>query len=212
METQKIKRRQTVFLILPIFLFAWASGSSAQTSAPREKGASRQQVQLSIADFSLTDQLGRPLRFHALKGQVVLLTFVYTSCPDVCPLITASALAVQKALLGPEKKSVSLLTVTTDPEVDTPEVLKAYAERFGADLSNWSFLTGDISALAPVWKSFGVKVKRKGRGLVDHTPLTAIVDRRGILRVVYLGSSPDPGLILRDIRALSNQPAAGPKR
>jgi protein SCO1/2 len=188
---------------------AWSEGL-AQALNPGEKKAIRREVQLPIADFSLTDQFGRAFWFHSLRGRVVLLSFVYTSCPDVCPLITASALAVQKALRARERESVSFLTITTDPEVDAPAVLKSYAARFGVDMSNWSFLTGDVSSLAPVWKSFGVKVKRKGRGLVDHTPLTALVDRRGILRVVYVASSPDSKLILRDIRALmSNLPHEG---
>jgi len=188
-----------IVLLLPV-----ASGFESSAQAPRlgEKGASRRELHLPISDFSLTDQLGRPFRFQSLKGRVILLSFVYTSCPDVCPLITASALSAQRALRAWEKPSVFFLTVTTDPEVDTPLVLRAYANRFGVDLSNWSLLTGENSALASVWKVFGVKVKRKARGLVEHTPLTAIVDRQGILRVVYIGSSPDSRRLLRDIRAL----------
>lgn len=189
-------------LTISILSIAFKTESSGETSPPGEKGASRRELRLPISDFSLTDQSGRPFRFHSLKGRVVLVSFVYTSCPDVCPLITANVLSVQRALRGGEKPSVFFLTVTTDPEVDTPAVLRAYADRFGVDFSNWSFLTGEISALAPVWRVFGVKVKRKARGLVDHTPLTAIVDGWGILRVVYLGSSSDPGPMLRDIRAL----------
>jgi len=198
--------------LLTIFAFSVASApeSSAQAPRPGEKGASRQELRLPISDFSLTDQLGRPFHFQSLKGRVILLSFVYTSCPDVCPLITANALSAQRALRAGEKPFVFFLTVTTDPEVDTPAVLRAYASRFGVDFSNWALLTGEIPALLPVWKAFGVKVKWKARGLVEHTPLTAIVDRQGILRVVYIGSSPAPDLILRDIRALlSNSPPAG---
>jgi len=70
---------------------------------------------------------------------------------------------------------VFLLSVTTDPEVDRPKVLKSYAERYQAEFSNWSFLTGDVRALTAVWKNFGVKVERKARGLVNHTSLTAVI-------------------------------------
>jgi len=210
---RKSNQSRGFFLALFIvFFLPVASGfeSSAQAPRPGEKGASRRELHLPISDFSLTDQLGRPFHFQSLKGRVILLSFVYTSCPDVCPLITASALSAQKTLRGGEKGSVFFLTVTTDPEVDTPAVLKSYASRFGVDFSNWSLLTGEIPALLPVWKAFGVKVKRKARGLVEHTALTAIVDRQGILRVVYIGSSPDSRRLLRDIRALlSNSPPAG---
>lgn len=205
MGMRKGKGARELFLaLLIIFVVPLASGaeSSAQAPRPGEKRASRRELHLPISDFSLTDQLGRPFRFQSLKGRVILLSFVYTSCPDVCPLITASALSAQKALRGGEKGSVFFLTVTTDPEVDTPAVLRAYANRFRVDFSNWSLLTGENSALASVWKAFGVEVKRKARGLVDHTPLTAIVDRQGILRVVYIGSSPDSRRLLRDMRAL----------
>jgi protein SCO1/2 len=80
--------------------------------------------------------------------------------------------------------------------------LAGYAKRYGAELSGWSFLTGDESTLKSVWKNFGVGVKRKARGLVNHTPLTAIVDRHGVLRFVYIGPSPEVKLVLRDVRSL----------
>jgi cytochrome oxidase Cu insertion factor (SCO1/SenC/PrrC family) len=104
-----------------------------------------------------------------------------------------------------ERKKVFLLTITTDPEIDSPKVLGNYGKRYGAEFTNWSFLTGDQSALQKVWKNFGVGVKRKGRGLVNHTPLTALVDRRGKMRVAYVGPSPDAKLVLRDVRQLLAQ-------
>ncbi len=100
------------------------------------------------------------------------------------------------------RKQVHLLTVTTDPEIDAPKVLSAYGKRYGADFDNWSFLTGEVSALRKVWQNFGVGVKRKGRGLVDHTPLTAIVDQKRLMRFAYVGPSPDSKAVLRDVRAL----------
>jgi cytochrome oxidase Cu insertion factor (SCO1/SenC/PrrC family) len=86
--------------------------------------------------------------------------------------------------------------------VDTPKVLSSYARRYGVDHANWAFLTGEQEALAPVWKTFGVKVVRKSRGLIDHTPLMAVIDRQGTTRVVYLGTFPDTRIILEDIRRL----------
>jgi protein SCO1/2 len=131
-----------------------------------------------------------------------LLAFAYTTCPDVCPLITAALREVQSGLTPAEKTSVHLLTITTDPEIDNPQVLSSYAKRFAVDHSNWAFLTGDQAALSAVWKNLGVKVVPKARGLVDHTPLTGVIDRTGIARVVYLGSAPDAKMILRDVRSI----------
>jgi protein SCO1/2 len=160
----------------------------------------RRQVNLAIADFILIDQNGQKFHFKNLRGKVVIVAFAYTTCPDVCPLITAALRQVQTHLSERDRDKSYLLTVTTDPEIDSPKVLAAYAKRYGAELGGWSFLTGDESTLKLVWKSFGVGVKRKARGLVDHTPLTAIVDRNGVMRVAYIGPSPDLQSLLRDIR------------
>jgi protein SCO1/2 len=92
------------------------------------------------------------------------------------------------------------VTVTTDPEIDTPQVLAAYAKRYGVDTANWAFLTGDAAILKKVWQNFGVGVKRKARGLIDHTTLTAVVDRTGTMRVAYTGTSPEAKAILLDLR------------
>jgi len=167
-----------------------------------EKGAPRRQMYLRIDDFSLTDHLGNAFSFRTLREKVVLAGFIYTTCPDVCPLITASMRLVQEGLRPDERKLVHLLSVTTDPEVDTPEVLKSYAQRYKADFSNWSFLTGDLPSLSGVWKAFGVKVQRKARGLVSHTTLTVVVDQKGVMRFAYYGVSPDQKMILRDLRSL----------
>jgi protein SCO1/2 len=162
----------------------------------------RREVRLPIGGFALIDQNSKPFHFKDLAGKVAVVTFAYTTCTDVCPLITAAARQVQIGLSASERQRVHLLTITTDPEIDSPKVLAAYAKRYGADLANWSFLSGPASELKKVWKNFGVGVKRKGRGIVEHTPLTAVVDRDRDLRYIYIGPSPDPRQVLVDVRAL----------
>ena len=162
----------------------------------------RRETKLRIADFVLIDQGGKSLQFKNLSGKVVVIAFAYTTCPDVCPLITAALRQVQINLSAQERKIVYLLTVTTDPEIDSPKVLAGYAKRYGAELDTWSFLTGDEATLKNLWNNFGVGVKRKARGLVDHTPLTAIVDQRGLLRFAYIGAAPDTKQVMADIRSL----------
>lgn len=185
------------------FLLNFASLASA-ANAPHLalKAVERREVKLPIDDFSLIDQDGKTFQFKNLRGKIVVVAFVYTTCPDVCPLITAALRQVQTHLSNQERKNSYLLTVTTDPEIDSPKVLTGYAKRYGAELSGWSFLTGDQATLKSVWKNFGVGVKRKARGLVDHTPLTAIVDRHGVLRFAYIGPSPDVKSVLGDMRFL----------
>ena len=194
--------------VLPLcaILFAFFVPSLAwshdQSAAQQAKGAERRDVRISIEDFTLTDQASRPFRFQSLRGKVVIVAFAYTTCPDVCPLITAAMRQIQDGLRGEERKGTYLITVTTDPEIDTPQVLAAYAKRYGVDHANWAFVTGDEAALKKVWKNFGVGVKRKARGLIDHTTLTAVIDRSGTMRVVYIGTSPEPKAILKDVRGL----------
>jgi protein SCO1/2 len=178
--------------------------SRAWAAAPLviAKAAQRRAVQFPVHDFTLTDQYGRNFRFEPLRGKVILVGFAYTTCPDVCPLMTAAMRQVQTSLSPAEHDAVYLLTVTTDPEIDEAKVLASYAKRYGVDLSNWAFLTGDEAMLAPVWKNFGVRVQRKARGLIDHTSLTAVIDQSGIVRFAYHGASPDPKVVLHDLRSL----------
>ena len=200
-------RRWTTIILVLLFV---AGSSSFAANAPSRLGAQRRIASTPINDFGLIDQRGAAFAFESLSGRVVVVAFVYTSCPDVCPLITASLRQVQVGLSAEERQKVHLLTVTTDPEIDQPKVLLAYGKRYSADFANWSFLTGDPAALKKVWQNFGVGVKRKGRGLVDHTPLTAIVDQKRLLRFGYVGPSPDPHAVLSDIRALLAERASAP--
>jgi len=167
----------------------------------QQKTVERREVHIPISDFTLVDQNSREFQFSNLAGRVVVVAFAYTTCPDICPLITAALRQVQNGLTPEERKKVFFLTITTDPEIDSPKVLAGYGKRYGADFTNWSFLCGDQAALQKVWKNFGVGVKRKGRGLVDHTPLTAVVDRQGRMRLVYVGPGPDVKAVLKDVRS-----------
>lgn len=206
-------RRERVRLIAAAFFaVAWVpflgSRASGHDWRPTTlaKGAQRRQLRVPIPDFTLTDHTGRPFHSKALRGKVVLLGFIYTSCPDVCPLITSSMRTVQRSLDGSDRKSVHFLSITTDPEIDSPEILKSYGQRYEVDFSNWAFLTGDLKALEPVWKAFGVKVARKARGLVNHTALTALIDAGGVMRFAYHGNFPDHKSVLGDLRSLLGQP------
>jgi protein SCO1/2 len=188
----------SVFILVPTNR---ASGHD-RNSASVNNEAQRREVHIPINNFSLTDQSGKLFKLTSLRGKVVILSFIYTTCPDVCPLITSSLRLVQKELSPEEQRTVFFLSVTTDPEVDRPKVLKSYAERYKVDFSTWSFLTGDVPALAAVWKNFGVKVEGKARGLVNHTSLTAVIDGKGTMRFVHTGASPDHTRVLREVRAL----------
>jgi protein SCO1 len=157
-------------------------------------------------DFTLTSQDGAPATLRELRGKVVAVTFIYTSCPDVCPMLSDKLARVQDEL-GPDfGTKVAFLSITVDPEHDTPEVLKEYAELLDADLGGWTFLTGTQAAVREVARLYGVAVAKGADGQVDHTLLTTLVDRRGIMRVQYLGYRFDPEEFRHDLLDLVNEP------
>jgi protein SCO1 len=170
---------------------------------PSEIG--RRLVKSPVANFKLIDQNGNSFRFNDKRGNLVLATFIFTACPDVCPLFTARFAAIQRALDEKRFKDYWLLSITTDPERDSAATLKEYASRFGADLKHWAFLTGSRAELAKVWQAFGVNVTRTEAGQVFHTALTTLIDRQGTRRVNYYGDKWLDQEVLKDIQWLKAQ-------
>jgi len=197
---EKAVKLGLTYCLIVLALWACSMGDRVAAHEVQQKPVERRAVVIPINNFTLIDQSSRAFKFSELTGRVVVVTFAYTTCPDVCPLITAALRQVQSGLASDERRKVFLLTITTDPEIDSPAVLANYAKRYRADSSNWSFLSGDQAALEKVWKNFGVGVNRQTRGLVDHTPLTAVVDRRGKMRVAYIGPTPNVKMVLQDVR------------
>ena len=151
-----------------------------------------------MPDFTLTDQKGRAMRLSELAGEPVAVTFIYTRCPiaTACPLTTAkfSKLAASLAAAG----FGHLVTITVDPEHDTPPVLDDYAKRAGADPRRWKFLTGDPKAVADVVERFGV-LYYPDKGQVVHQQGVAVLDGAGRLTNIYYGEDWEPEHILRDM-------------
>jgi protein SCO1/2 len=152
--------------------------------------------------FSLTTQEGAQLALQDLRGKVVAVTFIYASCADTCPLLTAKLAGLQARLGTDFGAKVFFVAITVDPERDTPQVLKRYAQAHGANLSGWVFLTGTPAEIQQVARQYGIYYKKRPRGEVDHTFLTSLIDHRGTLRVQYLGVRFDPDELLRDLQAL----------
>ena len=188
-------------------LLAPAAEAPAHESILKVKFAERRELNVVLDNFVLTDQNGKRLAFSKLRGKPVVINFMYTSCPDVCPLLTASLKIVREHMKPAEARDIRFLSITTDPEVDTPKVLKAYSRRHQADAAHWSWLTGEARELAPVWQAFGVSVQRLARGLIEHTTLTVVADANGYMRFAYFGSAPDPDVLLKDVRALATAPS-----
>ena len=119
-------------LLLPV---SWGWAHEATRLAPAKMV--RQRVEGQAPELALVNQSGQPLTLMELRGKVVLLTFTYSTCAEVCPLITATMLNLQQRLTAAKRQQVFFLSVTAQPEVDTPAVLHAYAHRLGVDLASW---------------------------------------------------------------------------
>ena len=169
---------------------------------PKKGEIGRRESSTPAPNFALIDQSGKSFKFTPAGGKLVLVTFVYTTCPDVCPLFTAKLASIQRILEQEKRDDYLLLTITTDPARDTPAKMKAYAQAFHADFQRWHFLSGTREALAPVWKGFGVTVKDLGNGQIQHTNLTTLIDPKGIRRVDYYGDKWQEKEILKDIKRL----------
>jgi protein SCO1 len=153
-------------------------------------------------ELSLTTQDGQRLSLKELRGKVVAVTFIYASCTDTCPLLTAKMAGLQAALGADFGPKVFFLSITVDPERDTPAVLQRYAQGHGVNFAGWAFLTGTPAEIRQVARRYGIYYKKTARGDVDHTFLTSLVDQSGTLRVQYLGVRFDPNELLRDLQAL----------
>jgi len=153
--------------------------------------------------FSLVSQDGREVSLASLHGKVVAVSFIYTQCPDICPLLTQKMVEVQDALGEDFGSKIQFVSITLDPERDTQAVLKDYAEFWGVKRDGWSFLTGAPQAVGEVIKRYGVYFSRAADGSVEHTQLTSLIDGKGELRVQYLGARFDPAEFRRDLQKLA---------
>jgi protein SCO1/2 len=134
-------------------------------------------------DFTLTDQSGQKVSMGDQRGKLVLLTFLYTNCPDVCPLITQN-LNEALQMLGAKRDDVRVLAVSVDPEGDTPKSVDEYAKAHHL-LPEFRYLIGSRDELTKVWRAYDVAAVASDPELVDHTAYTMLVDRSGEGRVIY---------------------------
>ena len=189
-------------LLIAILVLAWPALGAAH-EAQDDK---RLPVIGPAPSFALTSQDGAPVTLAALRGKIVAVSFIYTECPDICPLLTQKMVQVQDELGADFGKKIAFVSITLNPQHDTPEVLKDYAQFWGAKLAGWSFLTGSPEAVRDITHRYGVFVAKNEDGSVDHTQLTSIVDAEGAMRVQYLGARFDPEEFRGDILNLLHQP------
>ena len=159
----------------------------------------------TVPDVPFLDQDGRKTSIASLKGQTVVLTFIYTQCPlpTFCPLMDRHFVTIQERLKAdPALSNVHLATVSFDPVTDTPPVLKKHAQQLGADLARWTFFTGDRDDVDKFASRFGVTIARdmSDPKNITHNLRTVIIDPEGKVKKTYTGNEWTPDQILADLK------------
>ena len=158
-----------------------------------------------IKNFTLIDQDGKKVSLSDFKGKYLLVFFGYTYCPDVCP---TSMLRIKETLenLGKYKDKVHVLFISVDPERDTPELLKKFISFYDPEGKYITGLTGspeDIKKVAKQFRAYYEKVPLKDNPevgyLVDHTAFIYLIDKKGIMRLIFRPANDDPKKIAQDI-------------
>jgi protein SCO1/2 len=161
----------------------------------------------AVPGNALVDQSGAPRPVTSLQGHRIALTFIYTRCPlpDFCPLMSKQFAVLQDEIRkSAELRDVRLVSVTLDPEFDTPAVLTAHAKALGADPSLWYFVTGARDEVFAFAKRFGVVTEPgESAGVVVHNLRTAIIDAQGRLVSVHSGSMWTPADLVADLEKAS---------
>jgi protein SCO1 len=169
-------------------------------------------IKAEFPNLPLKDQEGRQFTFSQLRGKVLIISYIYTHCPDVCH-ITSARMNVFKDRLKHNnlQDKVYFVSISFDPKRDTPEVLRHHAKMMNLDLTNWLFVTGDEDAINSTIKVSGMEaikgpINYSESGelsyLITHRDRISLVDKKGKIRKHYKGSTFDMEELLGDIKKL----------
>ncbi|MET0263447.1 MAG: SCO family protein [Rariglobus sp.] len=160
-----------------------ASGALRQDTSIRGRRAYRE-VGENLPDFALYDQSGKVVSAARFRGKQVMLNFIFTRCTvaTMCPLATANMVVTQRKAKEAGVDNIEFISITLDPEYDTPGVLLTYAKQRGIDTTNYSFLTGPESSIKDLLTQFGVIAEFKG-SILQHTVSTLLIDAEG--RIIW---------------------------
>jgi protein SCO1/2 len=197
---------RTAPLLLIVLLLAACGGSKAATPpkpvGPKPAPSRYRGIAIpatAAPPIALHDAAGKRWTLASQRGGWTLVTFLYTHCPDVCPLIAANLNRALR-LVHADKAHVSVLAVSVDPKGDTAASVKAYAARMHL-APQFHYLIGTRAQLRPVWSAYHVAAVARSVGLVDHVAYTVLVDPRGKERLIY-DAQVKAGMVVHDLRVL----------
>ncbi|MDI3327922.1 MAG: SCO family protein [Alicyclobacillaceae bacterium] len=183
------------------------TSTPAQGSAQNSASMDVRQFNWRVQPYQGKDQNGQPFDVESMKGKVWLADVIFTNCRTMCPVMTPNMAQIQKKATA-NNLSVEFVSFSCDPETDTPEVLKNYAQKYGADLKTWHFVTnGDFEKtkefVKKTFQSDIAKIPPASPGdiaMVNHTTRFFLINRNGQVVKMYDGMNPPVDEILRDIK------------
>ena len=172
------------------------ANKTARNSMERE--TERVQVGERVPDFAVTNQHGQRIQLSGLRGKVVVINFIYTRCPlpNFCPALARNTAALQKKLTGTYPGRFHIISITIDPEHDTPAVLKRYASTWTTDQQTWTFGRARPDDLATIAGYFGLIHARAAAGLIDHDLRTALISPQGKLIHIWKSNFWQPSEVI----------------
>jgi protein SCO1/2 len=167
---------------------------------------------LTKKNYNLINQEGEDVVFpEIIKGHIIVMGFIYTHCPDICPMTTHNMYLTQKKLKEDGIDDVKFVALSFDPDRDSPEVLRKFAEIRELDFKSWTLLTGDRTTVNELLKRFDVRAIKTDENLDEdgileysmmHTDRISLIDENGRLRKNYKGSTLNIEEIVNDIKTL----------
>jgi len=188
--------------------------SATSTSAPAVENSSLPKPGAVIPDFRLVNQDGKPVRLAQYRGKALLLTFIYTRCPlpDYCTLMSNNFAVIDRELQKDAAlyKRTHLVSISFDPEFDTPKVLRSYGASHTGNydretFSHWEFVTGDALEVKKMAQFFGFTYV-PDKDQIIHSLQTALIAPDGKLAKLYSGNEWKPSDVLRDISSIIEKP------
>ena len=194
-------------LILLTFTISLLFSISCKDNLPLDKD-------LTKKSYELTNQDNVKVSFpEVIKGNITVMGFIYTHCPDICPMTTHNMYLTEKKLKEQGIVNVKFVALSFDPDRDTPEVLKNFAEIRDINFTNWILLTGKITVVEDLLKRFDVRAIKTDEQYDEngelsysmmHTDRISLIDQNGILRKNYKGSTLNIEELINDIKTLED--------
>ncbi len=181
-------------LVMSVLTLAAVLASLALRSGVRARSGTGTPPEIDLANtplghidgFRLTDETGAEFSSDVLAGKVYVADFIFTSCAGVCPTMTGAMAGLHREFAGDDR--VRFVSISVDPETDTPERLAEYAAKYGADTARWKFLTGPMDVVDELAQN--QFLLGFGGEPVSHSPRFVLVDGRGDIRGFFSGTDP----------------------